>query len=317
MSVRINLGNWGSVFAVPSSIVDLHIKIASPLQLKVILFLLRNNDKSYSCEELSEILSAHIEDIKDSIDFWVEREVICKNDKCYEPAKTIAYNEFKEDKKEEKVKNSTVRLVKPDMVDVAQKISVDESLQHLLAEVESAFAKPLSRGDTSTIVMLYDTCGLPCEVIAMLVHYCISIGKGNFRTIEKIGIEWADNGINSLEKAENKILEIKQSNDYWNTVKSVFGLKNVGSPTKKQLEYANRWIGEWHFSFDMLRIAYEKCVDQTGSMSMAYINKILKQWYDAKIFKPEDIDKVQNKTNAKQTKKSKASYDIEELEKIQ
>ena len=40
MSVRINLGEWGSVFAVPTSIVDQHIKIASPLQLKIILFLL-------------------------------------------------------------------------------------------------------------------------------------------------------------------------------------------------------------------------------------------------------------------------------------
>ena len=39
----------------------------------------------------------------------------------------------------------------------------------------------------------------------MLLQYASSIGKGNMRYIEKTGIRWSDEGIDSLELAERKI----------------------------------------------------------------------------------------------------------------
>lgn len=329
MSIRINLGEWGSVFAIPTSIVDRHIKIASPLQLRIILFLLRNSENSYTTEQLSEFFSAHNEDVQDGIRFWVERGVLCENSNEYTPvsATPTQQPEIKSEPqeklevKEEKpkvVRRTQTRLTKPDIISSAQRVSEDESLQHLLAEVEAALSKPLSCGDTSTIVMLYDTCGLPAEVIAMLVHYCVSIDKGSMRKIEQMGVEWADAGIDSLESADNRISQMKQTSENWNTVKGVFGLKNAGSATKKQLEYADKWVGEWHFSGDMLRHAYEICVDQTGDLSMPYINKILKRWQSAGVFRIEDIEKLDNnKKPAKKKASASASYDIEDLEKIQ
>ena len=43
MSYKIDLGAWGSIFAVPTALVDSHIKLASGAQLKVLLYILRNN----------------------------------------------------------------------------------------------------------------------------------------------------------------------------------------------------------------------------------------------------------------------------------
>lgn len=331
MYIRINLGKWGTVFAVPSCVVDEHIKIASPLQLKILLYLLRNSENIYSVEQLSEFFSSHSEDISDAIAFWVERGVLCNNKNEYAPVEGKVENNVKPDetetssdakvepefKPERKVNRTVTRVTKPNLIDSAKRVAADENLKHLLAEVESALSKPLSSGDMSIIVMLYDTCGLPPEVIVMLVHYCISINKGNMRTIQRIGVEWSDNGIDSLEKAENRIQQVKQSNDNWNMVKGVFGMKNAGSPTKKQLEYADKWVGEWHFSAEMLRTAYELCVDNTGDISMQYINKILKKWQSAGIFKVEDIVKLDSKKTTSTKASSKASYDIDELEKIQ
>ena len=222
MSIRINLGEWGSVFAIPTSIVDRHIKIASPLQLKIILFLLRNSENSYTYEQLSDVFQAHIEDVKDSVNFWIQRGVICDAQGQLVPVASDGVHEEPAEKLEVKseekpqVRRTQTRLTKPDIISSAQRVSADASLQHLLAEVEAALSKPLSCGDTSTIVMLYDTCGLPAEVIAMLVHYCVSIDKANMRTIEKIGVEWSDNGINTLEAADNRISQMKQSSANWN-----------------------------------------------------------------------------------------------------
>ncbi len=329
MSVRINLGGWGSVFAVPSCIVDEHLKLSSPQQLKVILFLLRNSEKSYTYKEIGDTLLIHEEDVKDCITFWKERGVLAEHEDELIPDKSPASEKIESetaDVEPEKtaqnaksLKTVVSRPKKPDIITAARRVSSDENLQNMLAMVESILSKPLSSGDTSTLVMLYDTCGLPAEVIVTLVGYCQSIGKGNMRAIERLGIKWADDGIDSLEAADNKIAQNKRSNANWNRISSVFGLKNLGSPTAKQLEFADIWLDKWHFSDEMLRRAYEINVDTTGKMSAGYINKILNRWYNAGIFKPEDIKKLEPKKPAKKSKdlKSEASYNIDELDKIQ
>ena len=318
MAISINLGKWGSVFPVPACIVDESIKIASEQQLKVILFLLRNCNNSYTYEDISKALSIHQSDVKDCIDFWIDRGVLCENGNTLTPPQGTA--EVNESTTAEPVKtparHTPTRATKPDIVTAAQNGSADETLQALLAEVEIALSKPLSSGDTATIVMLYDTCGLLPEVIIMLVNYCISINKGNMYAIEKMGVKWGDEGVDSIETAENKIAYNTRLNKNWKKVSGVFGLSNVGSPTKKQLEFAYRWVEEWHFSDEMLRAAYEACIDSAGKFSMSYINKILQRWNNAGIYVTEDIEKL-GKKKVNNKKSSDASYDIEALEEIQ
>ena len=53
MGYALQLGAWSSVFAVPGALVDRYIKTADGDQLKVILWLLRNNGRSYSAEEIA------------------------------------------------------------------------------------------------------------------------------------------------------------------------------------------------------------------------------------------------------------------------
>ncbi len=319
MSVRINLGKWGSVFAVPSCVVDEHIKIAGQSQLKVLLFLLRNCEKSYTYKEIGDALTIHEADVKDCVKFWVEREVIVEAGGELAPGKASENTKPVEAKAEEPKKKSVVqRPMKPDYVTAAQIINADDNLKALLGEVEASLSKPLSSGGTSVIVMLYDTCGLPAEVIVMLVNYCVSIGKTDMRTIERMGVKWADDGINTMEAADKKIADSKRSNENWSRIRFVFGLSNAGSATAKQLEFADRWVGEWHFSDELLRMAYEANVDNTGKLSMPYINKILKRWHDAGVKTPEDIEKLDKKPENKSAKdsSSKPSYDLEELMKI-
>lgn len=320
MSVRINLGQWGSVFAVPSCVVDEHLRIASHNQLKVLLFLLKNNNNSFTYKELGDALRIHEEDVKDCVAFWTDRGVLCELDGELSPDKGNIQEPKPEPEVKEtqpKVKVVVSRPSKPDIVTAAQRVASDENLSHVLTEVESALGKPLSNGNIAVLVMLYDTCALPAEVIVMLVNYCVSIGKANMRAIETIGVKWADDGIYSIEAAENKIRLSRQASMSWSRVSSVFGLQNVGSPTAKQLEYADRWINEWHFSDEMLREAYEICVNTKGEMKLSYINGILSKWYNSGIFTVPDIKKMDAKKSAKtKKKKSDASYDIEELMKI-
>lgn len=338
MSIKINLGAWNSVFAVPSKVVDEGLKFADGAKLRVLLYILRNCGESLDEEVISKATNVSITDIPEVLDYWVSMEVLAKSDDTYMPVQSntsqnifnnevnltsITDNSEKEksepdiaEKKEEpKPRVAVSKPQKPDYVFTAQRLAVDDELKFLVEEAQTSLGKVLSNSDIATLLMLKDTCGLPLDVILMVIQYCLSINKGNMRSIEKIGVEWADAGIYSVEAADNRIKQIKQTSKNFSIISSAFGLKNVGSPTKKQLEYGDKWVGEWKFSPQMLREAYERCVDSKGTMSLRYIDGILKRWNSSNIRNLEELQRAES-NSSKTPSKSKSSYDIDELEKI-
>lgn len=345
MSIKINLGVWNSVFAVPSKIVDEGLKFSDGVKLKVLLYVLRNSDKELDENAVSSATGVNVTDIPEALDYWVSMGILQKSDGEYSPVsesteepvieikadhnsikevkqehiseketKTVTVEDIADDVNASKQHFTVTRPQKPDYVFTSQRLAVDEELKFLVGEAQLALGKVLSNSDISTLLMLKDTCGLPLDVILMLIQYCISIDKANMRTIEKIGIGWADEGIYSVEAADNKINQIKQTSKNFSIVSSAFGLKNVGSPTKKQLEYGDKWVGDWKFSPEMLREAYERCVDSKGTMKLSYIDGILKRWNANNIKNREDLEKFEKTPNKPSTRKT--SYDIDELEKI-
>lgn len=350
MSIKINLGAWSSVFAVPSKIVDEGLKMSDGVKLKVLLYVLRNADKKLENTDISEGTGVNVTDIPEALDYWVSLGILSKSEDIYSFPEDTYNKEYqydinksdtekisvsdkneeadkelmpnikdeKNDSKSDKKQHFAVtRPQKPDYVFTSQMLAVDEELALLVNEAQSAFGKTLSNSDIATLLMLKDTCGLPLDVILMLIQYCISIGKGNMRTVEKIGIGWADDGIYTLEAADNKIRQIKQTGKNFAVVSSAFGLSNIGSPTKKQLEYGDKWVGEWKFSPEMLREAYERCVDTKGIMNLKYIDGILKRWHANGICNTNDLitfDKLSSKQSDK--KKSSSSIDYSKLNKL-
>lgn len=232
-----------------------------------------------------------------------------------EPVKQETEQSPKENAEEPKKHFTVTRPQKPDFVFTAQRLAVDEELKMLVEETQTTLGKVLSNSDIATLLMLKDTCGLPLDVIFMLIHYCASIDKGNIRTIENIGIQWANDGVYSLEAADNKIKQIQKTTANFSIVSKAFGLKNVGSPTKKQLEYGDKWVSEWKFSPEMLREAYERCVDTKGTMNLRYIDGILKRWNASNLHTLDELHKYE-KSASKPVAKRESSFDIEELDRF-
>lgn len=336
MSIKLNLGAWSSVFAVPSKVVDEGLKFSDGVKLKVLLYVLRNADKNLTDSDISSATGVNVTDIPEALDYWIQRGILSKTNGEFTPAQQentdkVTDNSEKELKAETKqsveeiakdvgeIKQKFVvtKPQKPDYVFTAQRLAVDKDLKILVGEAQSALGKVLSNSDIATLLMLKDTCGLPLDVILMLIQYCISINKANMRSIENIGIKWADDGVFSVEEADAKIRQANLSSHNYSIVKTAFGLTNPGSPTAKQLECCNRWITEWKFSSEMLREAYERCVDTKGVMRFNYIDGILKRWHNAGVMNLNDLAELDSDKKKKTTtKKRKTSYDIDEIKKI-
>lgn len=309
MSIQINLGQWKSVFAVPSSVVDQHIKIASESQLKVLLYLLRHSDSENSAEQIGDALRLSAEEVQNAVLFWIERDLLTKHDDVLDPASAlqpavVTAQPVVAEESPKKPHTTISRAQRPDPMFVSKLLQENAVLAGLLDEIQKVLNKPLSPGDTATIVMLYDSFGLPCEVIFLLLNYLKTIGSANMRAIERYGIQWADKGIKTVDDAEREIARMTKSREAWGRVSALLGIRNVGNPTKAQMENADRWLNTWQFSDEMITEAYERCVNTKGAYNISYINAILKRWYEKGI---KSLDTLQKEESAKQRKpKSKA-----------
>ena len=200
MSYCINLGNWNSVFAVPTCIVDKHIKLAGALQLKVLLWILRHSGENFCLSDIAKSFSMHETDIKDALQYWIETNVIRLDENSISPGKQERMLGFESEandlntKKQEEAANKEnnirpmSRHQKPDSIHIASRIKESQEISSLMQEAQIVLGRPISNGDCGILLMLHDNDGLPIDVIIMLMQYAVSIGKGRMKYIEKVGV---------------------------------------------------------------------------------------------------------------------------------
>ncbi len=332
MGYQLNLGVWNSVFAVPSVLVDQHLKLAGAAQLKVILWILRYAGKEFSVSDIAQALSMHEADVRDSMQYWTETGVVCLNDNLLTPG-TAAENTVL-DTEEETIpvpaevpavpmpqpqepsgkKRVLSRPEKPDTKYLGKRMKEDEGVAFLMRSADEIFGRMTSNNDKATLLLIHEHDGLPVEVLIMLMQYAVGIGKGNMRYIEKMAISWADDEITTLDAAEKRIKQLLSGRDAAKRIQRIFGMDDH-SPTEKESEMANLWINTWQFSDEMLRAAYEACVNTKGKYILKYIASILTNWYQAGI---HEVSQIKQLTSVKKQSKAKkdyeGTYDIEDYE---
>lgn len=326
MSYSINLGEWNSVFAVPCSVVDKHIKLAGSVQLKVLLWELRHAGENLEVQEVAQALCIDKADVTDAMLYWRETGLFTERDGELVPgaAKETATSQpaLPEKQEEETIKPEPKQpklLSRPQKADnafVAKRMCESTEIACLMQEAEQILGRLISNGDSATLLMIHDDFGLPADVITMLLQYAVSIGKPNMRYIEKIAMNWADEEINTHEKAEDKLRRLDESRKAWHVIEQAVGIA-PRAPSSKEQSLASVWVNDWRFSPALIHEAYERGVDNTGKFSMSYMNKILERWNKEGISTLEQAqkDKENRAAARKSDKPQKSTYDIEEYER--
>jgi len=326
MSYTINLGEWNTVFAVPCSVVDKHLKLAGSVQLKVLLWELRHAGENLEVQDVASALCIDKADVTDAMLYWKETGLFTAKDGELVPGETAPLEpQVPTVKPETVVKPEAVPEVKqhkvlsrPQKADnafVAKRMSESTEIACLMQEAEQVLGRLISNGDSATLLMIHDDFGLPADVISMLLQYVVSIGKPNMRYIEKVAMNWADEEINTHEKAEDKLRRLDDSKKAWHVVEQAIGIMHR-APSSKEQAFAAVWVTDWHFSPTLIHEAYERSVDNTGKFSTAYMNRILERWNKEGIATLEQAqkDKESRVAARKSDKPQKSTYDIDEYE---
>ncbi len=284
MNFSINSVVFQSVFTLPSDVADKHLKLASPLQLRVILYLFRHIADGISEGKIAQEFKTDIEEITDALQYWADAGILIKTG---ETAPKVA-------ERDEQTKRVRANVIKPSREEIARRGFENPKIQLLLNEAQMKFGRLLKTSEASTLVWLFDDEGMDISLILMLIEYAVSEEKCNISFIERTATEWLNNGVTSILDAEKYIADQYMKRTAWKVVEAAFGIDSR-MPSTKELSLSDQWINEWKFDRKVLKLAYEKCVDAKSKFIMSYTAKILEGWHKSGYKTTEDILAAESK----------------------
>lgn len=267
--------------AVPARVVDGLIGIATAAQLKVLLFLLRYDKLAHDSASIASFCNLKEDEVDAAVDFWIKERVFAK-----EQGKLRLV--------------SAVKTVQPKELPRVQPTIVleetDEDFRGLIGEVQRISGKMINSTMVSLLYNMSENLHFSNEMILQLVAYCISIDKFTYRYLETVAVDWYDSGINTFELAEEKIRTLENNRKLELRLARAFGIATAFSA--KQREAIAQWNG-WGLTEELILEAYNRCMDNKGQMSFAYIGKILEEWNKMGWKKPSDIQDLTKQTTGR------------------
>lgn len=201
-------------------------------------------------------------------------------------------------------------------------ISFDKRIKEMFDDIEILIGRFLSSKEVSTYLSFIEDFKFSHETVTLLVQYCVSRNKTDIRYIEKVALAWHDNGIRTIEDAQNYITKHE---DKWNKYRQILnfiGIKDADI-AKPQEEFLEKWLFTFNFPVNIILEACRICIVRINEANFSYIDGILSNWYKNGIKNLNDIKTLDKKPQV--NKKANPNYfnnysgqrvyDIEELER--
>lgn len=171
-----------------------------------------------------------------------------------------------------------------------------EDTNWLLHAAESYLERMLKPGDVQLLFYLHDELQFSNELILHLYEYCVSRGKKAPSYIQKVALSWHTDGIDTVEKAEERSL---QFDSCYTAVNRAFALNRA--PGISERRFLNRW-STFGFSSDLIEEACSRALLSTSHPDFKYADKILERWHESNVHTMSDVKRLDEAHNARSSK---------------
>ena len=200
------------------------------------------------------------------------------------------------------------------MKEVIRRQKESAEFSALLEDVSARLGKPLSHGDMETLLYLYDTADIHATVIIMAVGYAVSRSKYSMRYIEKVLLGWLDEGIATVDAADEHLRLLEQTDLAADKVRRLLGKAKELNTSQRQM--AHTWVYVWGFADDMIALALDKAKEKAVSV-MPYAHRILAGWHEDNITDVATATQQTEKTTiARRGETEKTSLDTKGYESM-
>lgn len=287
-------------FPLSTIFVDKYMPGSNPIYVQVYLYALR---LCYSAggeadnKKIAEALDILETDVYRAFKYWEEKGIVRVNDDGVE------FVDLSREAVPEKPDKPTY---KPD--EIVEIVNHNDEIKQLFIHAECIFGKTLSKTDMGTLLGFYDWLRLPLEVILMLLEHCAALSKTSMRYAEKVAISWANDGVNTIDKAKEYLANSDKRAKLGRKYKKLLGITNRDMSDS---EYAHiiQWTENMNMSQQMIKLAHEKTVMATGGISFPYMNGIIQSWYKKGIFEPKQVSKEDVRKEYQVPRKTKPRYE--------
>lgn len=163
-------------------------------------------------------------------------------------------------------------------------LTSNENIKWAMHIVEIYLDRPLKPMDLQLILYLYEELHFSAELIMYLYEYCVSKGKKSASYIEAVALTWAEEGIDTEEKAKEAAAAY---NDHFNAVNKAFGLNRA--PGQIERQYITKWVEVFGFSDEIITEACNRTILRTQKPDFKYTDKILETWFKKDVKSNTDI----------------------------
>ena len=313
--------NWGAAFTFPWAAAGGYIKSCNEAQIKVLLCILAGGRVTNSAV-ISQMSGYSEADVDQAVAYWLNNGVLRVNgDNVHKTAPAADMPHTFSDKNEpvslvESVKPAAAAAVNKKITvsysqrEMKEKAEKDAALKNLLNEIQS-LQFSINGNEMAKLIELYELYKFDAASIMMVADFCRASGKCSIAYLHTVMVDWYNKGVHTNADVEAALIEAANYRSFENKIMTMFGMES--RPSKKQKEYLSGWEKSC-YNFELIEIAYNKCLDKKGKLNFSYIDAILRNWAEGGIVTTEQVDESDKEYKKKYTAAngSDSSYDLEE-----
>ena len=310
--IKIKCDYLNGAVAVPTEIIDKHLKLASAASFKVLLFILRNPQGTADAKQISMCTGLSEDDVEICLEFWesnsvieITEEKVTEENYANSVGNAKAATVTEEKKTERKVTVKKLPVKKPTQREIAERLIAEPELEIIYQEAQNILGT-FGYDTQALLLMIYDFYGFPSEVIITLLQHQKNEGKTASSAIKNIAEDWAKRGIDTLELVEEELLALDKIKATFLAVKETAEFSG-DIPTTRISKFLRTWAVDWECSDELIKYALEN-----NNKSLNDTNKMLKKFVQSGISSPEQVITREKKSLPKTVKKT---YETEEIGK--
>ncbi len=238
---------------------------ASREELRVLVALLANEE--LSADEIALICNISHARASSAISYWREIGTL-----SHQGTPTIT-EEFEDKLRRGEIEEETSKKVAADIR--------DNELKNMIYECARLMNKAvLSSTEVKKLAALRTQYALSDEYILTLAAHFSAKGKLTIPRLVDEALKLIGKGIDSSEALEAHIKICESENGIIREFKNAFGIHDRNLSAKEK-EYFKKWGKVYGYFTEIVGFAHDICVDNTGTRSFPYIDKVLTVWYES------------------------------------
>ncbi len=300
-------------FSISYDFIEKYVRFSKPEYTQFYLYLkyrVHKNQAFPSIEEIALELDISPEHASFILDFWASRGELIHDSRGWHFPKDEGKTPVSTPKSLPQHQGRKSTRPSYTMAEIDAVASKNKAISGLFYQAETVLNKVLTQADMELLYSFVDWLGLPVEVITMLLSYAAKRGKTGRRYLETVAIDWADRGIDTFESAEAYVMELEERDSIEHKICSILGIYDRALTTTEK-KYIKQWAEDTTISKELIPLAYDRTIANTGKLSWSYMNKILQSWAADGITTTADVEEKDNQferkttSNNTNTKKSK------------